>query len=271
MNYRILLPLLVATASAATTEPLGSVYEATHGAPLNVSVQDLNLPQSTTPARLSLHDKIGLRAGYAFATGHEDYDCDMLIAAADIPLMRSRHHALMLSLGFASGGKDNNHWRIEDGQRYAFSDNYDRTSFVAMLGYRVAVPLSSRTSLYLGAGAGLDVHMLRVDYGHDWSHDRDNDSRPSLWDGIFSDDDDEDTGLSERRRGKRHTRLGVVGELTAGLQVRVSEQVQVSAGYAFRATTATPTAEPGHYADMPRVSTKASSWHAIYVAVGVSF
>ena len=157
-----------------------------------------------------------------------------------------RNSAFTLSLGIMSAGSDDRYW-VQDtgtGVYYPWTNDYTRTSFTLMGGYRFTKPLGKRVELNFGVKCGLDVQNLSITdgigYGYYWDDDKDN------------------------------TAVGFAYAASAGISVRLTPNVAVEAGYQYFGSTAKPKVR-AIYANEPDYSTSTVRYHQIKLGVRCYF
>lgn len=206
-------------------------------------IQPEEAPQ-TPPLRYTLE----INAGYGFkAVPDSKFACDVTTVELEGAYYLVPHHALTLSLGYASGGTTRDYW-LHDGRHYQpFTDSYDRSSFTLMAGYRYSRMLGRYIILQAGAKAGMDIQTLNVDYGPGW--------HPYPY-GLYD--------------GQDGAAVGFAYAGYANLGFFVTPNTCLHVGYQFRGSTATPSAD-SEIPDVPKFRTHAMRWHEIRAGITVHF
>lgn len=193
--------------------------------------------------------EFGANAGYGFSAAPDSrYETDMMGLELEAARYLTKQQALTLSIGVAGASHDR-YFLVDDGQHaYFFEDNYDRTDFYVMGGYRAVVVVSNRVALSLGVKAGLDVQSLRTEYGY-----------PSCCPSYWYDD----------ANGKTDTKAGFGYAGYANVSVEVTPQTFVELGYQYRGATTRPHARYADGGEGTPAGAKAADlrWHEVRLGI----
>lgn len=193
--------------------------------------------------------EFGANAGYGFSAAPDSrYETDMMGLELEAARYLTKHQALTLTLGLAGASHDR-HCFVDDGQHaYLFEDDYDRSNFYVMGGYRAVVVVSNRVALSLGVKGGLDVQSLRTEYGYPLCC-------PSYW--------------YDDLNGKTDTKAGFGYAGYVNVSVEVTPQTFVELGYQYRGATTRPHARYADWGEGTPEGAKAADmrWHEVRLGV----
>ena len=281
MNCRlitiVLFCSLAAAAGAATAPPKpeehGPVWSSVHRQHKQPTTQAPPAPpvdSDTIPyedLRRDVHASLFLGLP---STKHKAYSCNLYGLEVEYARHLTRHHSFTLSASMANGSKDKGKWAVVDGERIPFTNEYRRTSVCLMAGWRTSLHLSSSLLLSAGAKAGIDIHVLNVDFGRNWLAD-DERHKNEHHDHYHSDSDSDPWCNKHDSYGNNHAKVGFAYALSGTVSYCISYSSAIFVGYTYRASTAAPDAEPGNAADPPRVRTSAMGWHEIHIGYSKYF
>ncbi len=203
-----------------------------------------------------------LRGFYGFCSASGDpCAADLWGMEAEFAYAFTPRQAITLSLSFGSGGNsDVNVMQTPEGP-VPVSEDFTRSDFTLMLGYRFTQRLTEKTRLSFGIKGGLDVQHLsfddyeaaRRDEGH-WEYDDVTGER------VFVDGD--------HRYGE--TTCGLAYAASVTLTTRVGAHTQLLLGYQFRGATTEPDA-PSTIPGGPVSAAGALHWHEIHLGARFVF
>lgn len=218
------------------------------GAAMAAPEYDVEYVTSTTPSTAhssTVTAPLRLNVGYGFsAKRSRPYECDILEGELSTAFPLNRYHALTLSLSYAYGGEEHKGWRKQNGHVELYNQHFDRNLIAAMGGYELTLFPTRAINLCLGAKAGPELHILKVDNG----------PYPP----------------SKHEPDRTHSTLGLAYSAYAGLSFMANRDhtVSLDIGYALRGSTATPRA-----ATTTRYTTGTDPllWHEIRLGVTARF
>ncbi len=195
------------------------------------------------------------------AVPHSWHATDMWGLEVELAYSFTPRQAITFSASIGRGGNDEvNVMETPEGPM-AVSEDFTRTDFSAMVGYRFTQPLSARTRIAFGIKCGLDVQHLsyedseaaRRDEGH-WEYDDIDGEHEFVYD---------DHSYGE-------TSCGFAYAASVMLTTQLTEHTSLLLGYQFRGATTEPDA-PSVVPGGPSVSTSAMRWHEIHAGVHFVF
>lgn len=178
------------------------------------------------PTMPRMRYEMGANFGYGFsAAPGSRYATDMVGIELEAARYITEHQALTLTLGLAGASLDS-HFLVydsEDGMgAYPFEDDYTRSDFYLMGGYRAVIVVCHRVAVSFGVKGGLDVQALNTEYGcHVYRHH-------PYWYDDYNDKTDIKAGF------------GYAGY--AHISVEVMPQTFIEVGYQYRGSTTQPRA-----------------------------
>ncbi len=206
---------------------------------------------------LDLHGFYGFRA-----VPHSQYATDIYGFEAELGYHVSRRQAFTLTLSYGAGGNDRVNMVQTDKGPWPVSEDFERSDFNLLLGYRFTQPLTGRTRLSIGLKGGLDVQGLSYD---DYWRKREYEDNPPDWDW------DEDRPERYPDYNYKETTCGFAYAASVMLETKMSDRFSFLLGYQYRGSTTEP--------DVPSVvpggglggKARAMGWHELHVGIRASF
>lgn len=203
------------------------------------------------PAMPRTRYEMGANFGYGFSAAPDSrYATDMVGIELEAARYITEHQALTLTLGLAGASHDS-HFLVYDSKEglgaYPFEDDYTRSDFYLMGGYRAVIVVSHRVAVSFGVKGGLDVQALNTEYGcHVYRH-------PPYWYDDYHDKTDIKAGF------------GYAGYVN--ISIEVTPQTFIEAGYQYRGATTQPRARFADWGEASPAGQKAADlrWHEVRV------
>ncbi len=259
MRAQLLTLAALALPLAAQPGSLNSPFQV-HEAPLPTPTYT-TLPEGQIRDRYD-HFSVDIHGFYGFrAAAHSVYATEMKGVEAEMAWYFTPRQAFTLSLSYGTGGGGDTNYIDTPQGPLAVSEDFSRSDFTLMLGYRFTQPLTQRTTLSFGLKGGLDVQWL----GYDDVQAELNDEGYWEW--------DEDIGNYEHVKNDHsysNTRCGFAYAASVTLETRLTEHLRFLLGYQYRGATTEPQA-PSIVPGAPGTPARSLRWHEVHVGLRIEY
>ncbi len=196
------------------------------------------------------------------AVPHSRYATDIYGFEAELGFHVTRRQAFTLSLSFGSGGDHRTNLIETEKGAWPVSEDFERSDFNLLLGYRFTQPLGERTRISFGIKGGLDVQGLSYD---DYWRKRYFEENPPDWDPDTGEYEyDPDYNYQERTWGFAYA-------ASVMLEQKLTDSFSFILGYQYKGSTTEP--------DVPSVvpgggvgdKARAMGWHEVHLGIRASF